>query len=284
MNPIDLGLLVIAVLIFIVGYERGLFLEVFLLAKWAGAILFAWIFYKPVALSLQTLNIIPNFEGFFIDVSPFILIGYQIISFIGLWFIFRMIIGVMTFMFRVNRKFDEPKSWVRILGAVYGAFKAYVVLFIIALILSLPILYDRMGKNSLVVNFVFENTPIISNFVGPAVDDLNMIYNKIKNFEELTPETMSDAVIDLIEANIIPMETVVDTVLDQIPPDIRDNLFDENTVDIGKVDEILADPENLEAAREYVEDLQVSDELIDKFLQSIGVPEQKRIEILNKLK
>ena len=81
----------------------------------------------------------------------------------------------------------------KILGIFVGILESYIYIFIILVILTLPIFNIPFVRESRMVNFMLDDTPILSSMSSEMIDIYDNVYNivinrKDKNNEEINTE------------------------------------------------------------------------------------------------
>lgn len=215
MNIIDIIVIILVISGLCLGYKRGLTKEVVCFAKFALALVIAFLLKNP--LSKLMYEHLPFFEfgGIFKGVTALNIILYEFIAFL-------LVLGIVMLVFRIlllaTTIFEKILNTTivlslpsKILGMIVGGVHYYVIAFISLFIISLPVFkMDTQIEESKFRDPIINNTPILSGIVLKTVniiDEFNTLGEKYKsgtNTDEFNLET-----IDLfLKYNIITVDSV----------------------------------------------------------------------------
>lgn len=154
---------------FLMGYKRGLIVQLFYLATIViGYIVssvftsrLAYLFYEafPIPSNL-TAGLENTLKGINIPAGY-----YKVISFFLIIILVKIIIQVISSMLGIVRKLPLIKTTDKILGSVFGFVEVYLIIFVIVYlttVLPLPELKNTMFVDAKIPKLVFEQTPILS--------------------------------------------------------------------------------------------------------------------------
>ncbi|HHT38323.1 MAG TPA: CvpA family protein [Mollicutes bacterium] len=163
-----------------VGFARGFLRQT---VKSIGGILvivFSFIFRGPVALFL--IKILPtfNFKGIFNGISSLNILVYEVIAFIILLMLFgivmKFLFALATFIERILNATIFLAIPSKILGAILGLAEAYLIVFVILFILTLPVFNIRIINESKYKDKILEGTPIVSKLAKKTIESFDDIY------------------------------------------------------------------------------------------------------------
>ncbi|GEM00627.1 Uncharacterized membrane protein, required for colicin V production [Halolactibacillus halophilus] len=165
----DLILLLLLIFGILRGMKRGLIVQVFHFVSFFIAFIVASRFYKAFGNMLEMYIPYPPLEGetwaFFEATFNLEAAYYYMIAFVVLFFVTKIILSIITAMLDFVAELPLLNVANKGLGAVFGFFEQYLVLFIFVFVLSLlPVeQIQAMIAESNVARFMIEQTPIFSN-------------------------------------------------------------------------------------------------------------------------
>jgi len=215
MNIIDIIIILLIISGLCLGYKRGLTKEVVCFAKFALALVIAFLLKNPLSKLMYEHLPFFDFGGIFKGVTALNIILYEFIAFL-------LVLGIVMIVFRIlmlaTTIFEKILNTTivlslpsKILGMIVGGIHYYVIAFILLFVISLPIFkMDEQIAESKLRNSILNDTPILSGIVDKTVniiDEFNVLrekYNQDVNADEFNLET-----IDLfLKYNIITVDSV----------------------------------------------------------------------------
>lgn len=215
MNIIDIIIILLVISGLCLGYKRGLTKEVVCFAKFALALVIAFLLKNP--LSKLMYEHLPFFEfgGIFKGVTALNIILYEFIAFL-------LVLGIVMLAFRIlllaTTIFEKILNTTivlslpsKILGMIVGGIHYYVIAFILLFVISLPVFkMDTQIEKSKLRDPIINNTPILSGIVLKTVniiDEFNVLGEKYKS--EINTDEFNLETIDLfLKYNIITVDSV----------------------------------------------------------------------------
>lgn len=215
MNIIDIVIILLVISGLCLGYKRGLTKEVVCFAKFALALVIAFLLKNP--LSKLMYEHLPFFEfgGIFKGVTALNIILYEFIAFL-------LVLGIVMLAFRIlllaTTIFEKILNTTiilslpsKILGMIVGGIHYYVIAFILLFVISLPVFkMDAQIEESKLRDPIINNTPILSGIVLKTVniiDEFNTLGEKYKS--EINTDEFNLETIDLfLKYNIITVDSV----------------------------------------------------------------------------
>ncbi len=215
MNIIDIIIILLVISGLCLGYKRGLTKEVVCFAKFALALVIAFLLKNP--LSKLMYEHLPFFEfgGIFKGVTALNIILYEFIAFL-------LVLGIVMLVFRIlllaTTIFEKILNTTivlslpsKILGMIVGGIHYYVIAFILLFVISLPVFkMDTQIEESKLRDPIINNTPILSGIVLKTVniiDEFNALGEKYKS--EINTDEFNLETIDLfLKYNIITVDSV----------------------------------------------------------------------------
>lgn len=138
-----------------------------------------------------------SFGGFIKGIDAINILLYEIIVFLiifaALYFILRAVLVVTGLIEKILKATVILSIPSKILGIFVGILESYVYIFIVLVILTLPIFNIPFVRESRMVNFMLDDTPILSSMSSEMIDIYDNVYNivinrKDKNNEEINTE------------------------------------------------------------------------------------------------
>lgn len=138
-----------------------------------------------------------SFGGFIKGIDAINILLYEIIAFLiifaALYFILRAVLVVTGLIEKILKATVILSIPSKILGIFVGILESYVYIFIVLVILTLPIFNIPFVRESKMVNFMLDDTPILSSLSSEMIDIYDNVYNivinrKDKNNEEINTE------------------------------------------------------------------------------------------------
>lgn len=166
---IDLILLLLLIFGILRGIKRGLIVQAFHFVSFLIAFFVASRFYESFAGMLEMYIPYPPLDGetwaFFEATFNLETAYYSMIAFVVLFFITKIILSIITAMLDFVAELPLLNLVNKGLGALFGFFEQYLVLFIIVFVISLlPVAQiQSLIADSNIARFMIEQTPIFSN-------------------------------------------------------------------------------------------------------------------------
>ncbi len=215
MNIVDIIIILIIISGLVLGFKRGLTREVVHFAKFALALVIAFLLKNP--LSKIMYEHLPFFEfgGIFKGVTALNIILYEFIAFL-------LVLGIIMIIFRIlllaTAIFEKILNTTvilslpsKLLGMIVGGIHYYLITFIVLFIVTLPFFkLNDVLIGSKLRDPILNKTPILSGLVDKTVsiiDEFNELGKKYKT--ESDNDKFNLETIDLfLKYNIITVEAV----------------------------------------------------------------------------
>lgn len=215
MNIVDIIIILIIISGLCLGFKRGLTREVVHFAKFALALIIAFLLKNPLSKLMYEHLPFFDFGGIFKGVSAINIILYEFIAFL-------LVLGIVMLIFRIlllaTAIFEKILNTTvilslpsKILGMIIGGIHYYLIVFILLFVITLPIfkLGDILGQSKLSTT-ILNKTPILSGLVDKTVsiiDEFNELGQKYKTEDDADQFNLET--IDLfLKYNIITVDAV----------------------------------------------------------------------------
>lgn len=181
MNIFDIGIILILIMSFIVGFKKGIIKEA---VSFIGIVL-------VLVLSFSFKSLLGNF---FCKVLPFItfagnvkgitalnILFYQLLAFLILYIVLT---GVYSFILKVSKFLQKIINFTIVLwlpssigGGIIGLLSGYLTIFVVLLLILIPFKDNTMFKESTMINTIMNKTPIIAKYSKNISNSVTEIYD-----------------------------------------------------------------------------------------------------------
>lgn len=197
MNVVDVIIIALLILGGVAGFKAGVIKK---LTDFIGMfVVIILAFYLKNYISVIMYENLPffNFFGLINGIDALNILLYEVIAFlvifIALLFVLKVVLmltGLVEKILKATVILSIPS---KILGIFVGILESYVYIFIVLVILTLPIFNIPFVRESRMVNFMLDETPILSSMSSEMIDIYDNVYNivinrKDKNNEEINTE------------------------------------------------------------------------------------------------
>lgn len=212
MNVADIVILIILAFGAIVGFKEGVIKK---LTDFVGMFVIVILsFYLKNNLSVIMYENLPffNFWGFIKGVDVINILFYELlafmIDFMALYFVYKVILMVSGLIEKILKATIILSIPSKLLGIVVGVIEAYVYTFIVLVILTLPIFNIPYVRESKMVNFILNETPILSPISEEMIDIYGDVYEILDNKNNKTNEQLNDEILRLlIDKDVVTRES-----------------------------------------------------------------------------
>lgn len=153
-----------------------------------------------------------SFGGFIKGIDAINILLYEIIAFLiifaALYFILRAVLVVTGLIEKILKATVILSIPSKILGIFVGILESYVYIFIVLVILTLPIFNIPFVRESRMVNFMLDETPILSSLSSEMIDIYDNVYNIVINRKDKNNEEINTEITKLmIDKNVLTKES-----------------------------------------------------------------------------
>ena len=215
MNVLDIGVILILLMFAIVGFKQGVIRE---LIAFIGIVLIFYLAYALcgvvgdiLCLTLQFFD----FKGSIMGMSAINLLLYQALAFI---LIFAILLSLYEIILKLSKVLQKIVNltiilWLpsKLLGAVVGLLKGYIVLFLLLVVLFIPLGSTGMYENSRFASKIVYNTPILSNSIGSITKSTKEVYvlvSKVAKKKVNANEANLETIDILLKHKVVKKETI----------------------------------------------------------------------------
>lgn len=210
-NLVDIIIVLLLISGFITGYKKGLIKQTISTIGLIVIVVLAFLLKNDLSIFLYkkcpffTVGLLKNY-------SSLNILLYELISFFILFCIFSIIVNIILKITGIAEKILDDSSIFRtlfkILGGLLGCLEAYVSIFIILLILSMPIFslnFTKYMNRSKLRKHIMNNTILISNVSEPLVKTIESI-NALEIQKNIGKEEFNCKTIEIFKKNKIVSE------------------------------------------------------------------------------
>lgn len=153
-----------------------------------------------------------SFGGFIKGIDAINILLYEIIAFLiifaALYFILRAVLVVTGLIEKILKATVILSIPSKILGIFVGILESYVYIFIVLVILTLPIFNIPFVRESRIVNFMLDDTPILSSMSSEMIDIYDNVYNIVINRKDKSNEEINTEITKLmIDKKVLTKES-----------------------------------------------------------------------------
>ena len=213
MAVVDIVILIFIALGAIGGFKAGVFKKtVDFVGAFAVVILS---FYLKNFVSVILYENLPFFDfgGIFKGLEVINILLYEVIAFIIVFSILLIVLKILLMITGVIEKILKATIILsipsKILGLIVGVIEMYVYIFVVLVVITLPIFNLSFLKESKVVDFILNDTIVLSPLSEGIVGTYDDIYKIAKDRKNKTNEELNTEILEiLIEKEIITEESV----------------------------------------------------------------------------
>jgi len=180
MNIFDIGIILVLIMSFIVGFKRGFIKEVVSLVGIIAVFVISYILMKPLGSFLCRIFPFFDFGGTVEGIISLNILLYQIIAFL---IIFTLLLSVYAILIKISGIIQKAVHmtiilWLpsKILGGVVSFITTYIIILVLAIILMIPLGKNELYNESKIIDFMLNKTPIISNSTNKFSTSVSEIY------------------------------------------------------------------------------------------------------------
>lgn len=174
MNAVDIIIIILILLGFIIGWNRGILPQAVSLIGFVLIVVLSFMFKNPVAKFLYERLPFFKFGGVLKGVTIINILLYEVAAFILLLVVFYIIFKIILIVSRLFEKaLDEVKILEipsRIIGGILGVLENYVLVFILLYIVALPFFDIDSLKASKLRNTIAYHTPVLTSYAEKTIE------------------------------------------------------------------------------------------------------------------
>lgn len=215
MNVIDIGIILILLMSFIIGFKKGAIKEACALIGIVLVFVISFILKEPLGNLLCRYLPFFHFKGEFTNVQSINIIIYQLIAFI---IVFSILIAFYYTLLKVSKTIENLVELTiilllpsKIIGGIISFITSYIIIFILLLVFIIPLKDQGLYSNSKFANYMLTKTPILAKCtsnITTAIEEISSLNNK-----NLDPQSKDLLTIDvMLKYNLVSKKTIVSLV------------------------------------------------------------------------
>lgn len=212
MNVVDIIILIALLLGALAGFKAGVIKKT---ADFLGMfIIIILAFYLKNDLSVLLYENLPffNFGGFIKGIEAINILLYEAIAFfivfVVLLFILKVVLLITGLIEKILKATVILSIPSKLLGIVVGFIEMYVYIFFIAVILTLPLFKIPSVRESKTVDFMLNNTPILSGISEEMIEIYGTVYQIVEEKDNKTNEELNEEIITfLIDKQVLSKDS-----------------------------------------------------------------------------
>lgn len=233
MNIVDVIIILLIAFGGVLGFKRGFIRSLVSALGTIAIVILAFFLKNPVSVLLYENLPFFDFGGIIKGVTVLNIALYELLAFIILLAILGIMLKVLTLVTSVFEKILTMTIILgipsKILGAVVGTLKWFVIVFIGLYVLNMPMFNIKEVEESHFANGILENTPILSNIIDDTTKVIDEFIVLKDNYEDknVDPKEFNRQTLELfLKYDVVTVESV-------------EKLISKEKLKIGNVDEIL---------------------------------------------
>jgi uncharacterized membrane protein required for colicin V production len=198
----------------VLGFKRGLFKQGVITIGTVIIMIIAFALKNPVSAWMYSKLPFFNFDGIFKGVTVLNILIYEMIA-------FSIVAGLLAMLLRIVAwfvgLFEKALAFTvilaipsKILGAILGAIEAWIMVFFVLYVLTLPVFNIHIVNESKWKDKILNNTPIVSKYAKSMVTTFDEIYSLKDEFKENpnSNEINKKAIDIMLKNKIVTVESV----------------------------------------------------------------------------
>lgn len=213
MAVVDIVILIFLALGAVAGFKAGVIKK---LTDFVGMFVIVVLsFYLKNNLSVIMYENLPFFElgGKIKEIEVINILLYEVIAFIIVFSLLLVVLRLLLMITGIIEKILKATIILsipsKLLGVFVGLIEMYVYIFVILVILSLPIFNNNFLKDSEIVDFMLNKTPILSDKTNDVLDLYDDVYNIIDGRKDRSNEEVNTEVVKLLlDKDVVTKESI----------------------------------------------------------------------------
>ena len=202
MEVIDIIILIFIALGAIGGFKAGFFKKTVDFVGMFVVVILAFYLKNYVSAFMYTYLPFFNFGGLFKGLEVINILLYEVIAFIIIFSLLLIILRVLLLITGIIEKILKATIILsipsKILGLIVGAIEMYVYIFIVLVVVTLPIFNLSFLRESKTVDFILNNTLVLSPMSEEIVDTYDDVYEIVDNKNDKTSEELNTEILKVL--------------------------------------------------------------------------------------
>ena len=228
LNIVDIIIILFILMGGIVGLKEGAIKKTFSIVGLILVVVLSFVLKNHLSVFFYENLPFFNLWGVFKGIQVLNIIFYEMVAFLiissVLSLIYKVLLGITGVIEKILKATVILSIPSKILGFIIGLFEAYIWIYIILFILTLPVFNIKALYESKASMFIITKTPILSKYTGKTLDIYNDLYSIIDNREGKSNETLNEESMKLmLDYEIITKESA-------------QKLIDKNKIEVNNKD------------------------------------------------
>ena len=217
LGSITIGIIDAIILLFIllggvVGFKEGVIKKLTSVVGLVLVIVIAFMFKNKISVYFYENLPFLDFWGVFKGIQVLNIVFYEVLAFLiiasALMIVYNILLGVTGLIEKLLKATVILSIPSKILGFIVGMIEAYIWVYVILFILTLPVINIKEVYTSNIANFIMKETPYLSKYTNKTVEVYSDLYEIIDNKENKTNEEVNiDAMELMLKYDIITVES-----------------------------------------------------------------------------
>ena len=228
LNIVDIIIILFILMGGIVGLKEGAIKKTFSIVGLILVVVLSFVLKNHLSVFFYENLPFFNLWGVFKGIQVLNIIFYEMVAFLiissVLSLIYKVLLGITGVIEKILKATVILSIPSKILGFIVGLFEAYIWIYIILFVLTLPVFNIKTLYESKASMFIITKTPILSKYTGKTLDIYNDLYSIIDNREGKSNETLNEESMKLmLDYEIITKESA-------------QKLIDKNKIEVNNKD------------------------------------------------
>lgn len=215
---IDVIIILFLVMGALIGFKRGVFKSAVMFLGTILVLVLSFYLKNPISKLMYTYLPFFSFGGVFEGVQAFNIMLYEALAFFLVYFV---LMAILRILIKVTGIFEKILKFTiilgipsKILGAIFGLFEEYVMLFLILFLLARFNVTAPYINESGLAQKILSDSPILSNLTSDYYTSFEEIYSLKEKYKESQDKEAynEEAIRILLKYQIITKEAVDDLV------------------------------------------------------------------------
>ena len=228
LNIVDIIIILFILMGGIVGLKEGAIKKTFSIVGLILVVVLSFVLKNHLSVFFYENLPFFNLWGVFKGIQVLNIIFYEMVAFLiissVLSLIYKVLLGITGVIEKILKATVILSIPSKILGFIVGLFEAYIWIYIILFVLTLPVFNIKTLYESKASMFIITKTPLLSKYTGKTLDIYNDLYSIIDNREGKSNETLNEESMKLmLDYEIITKESA-------------QKLIDKNKIEVNNKD------------------------------------------------
>ena len=170
-----------------------------------------------------------NFGGVFKGIQALNIIFYEMLAFViiasALMIVYNILLAITGLIEKVLKATVILSIPSKILGFIVGILEGYIWSYVILFILSLPFFSVPGLKDSQMVDYILQETPVLSKYTEGTISLSNDVYNIIVERNDKTNEEINEDALKLMLKHKVITVSSVEKLIDKNKIEVNDSAF-----------------------------------------------------------